>query len=268
MKQPIITILALLAVALLVTPARAQNLVQKWANTTITLGSGNNGLGYSPVSGNVIASACASGTAGNATIYQLKFSDGTSAGANLSVPSGTIAGGTYVIGGLDVGSDGVTYVCAYGTSMAKIYTWANESATPTVLCNLTGVGVGAIGKNMRVYGTGNNAVFLLTSTTTGPVYVYWTGSAWAAKTLTVSSGSCQSDMTFISWSSSSCVFASKNSAANGYRGTFNPSSASPIAVTQDYISPWNTTAPTIHNVAYDPVTGLYGTHYRDINASP
>jgi hypothetical protein len=268
MKRTLIAILVLFVVALFTTIAEAQSLVLKWANTSITLGSGNNGLGYSPVSGNVIASVCASSTAGNATIYQLKFSDGTSAGANLSVPAGTITGGTYVIGGLDVGSDGVIYACAYGATMARIYTWANESATPTVLCNLTGVGVGSIGKNLRVYGTGNNAVFLLTSTTTGPVYVYYNGSAWAAKTLTVSSGSCQSDMTFISWSSSSCVFASKNSSANGYRGTFNPSSASPIAVTQDYISPWNTTAPTIHNVAYDPVTGLYGTHYRDINVSP
>ena len=263
----------LLAAALLSVPAHAQNLVQRWANTTITLGSGNNGLGYSPVSGNVIASVCSSATAGSATIYQLKFSDGTSAGANLSVPSALIAGGTFVIGGLTVGSDGVIYACNYGAVGAtRIYKWANEGATPTQLgANFT-LGAGSMGKNLTVYGSGNNAVFLVTSTTTGPLYIYFdTGtSTWTAKQLAVSSGSCVTSMAFINWSPISCTFASKNSSANGYRSVFNPSSASPIAVTQTAVSGtgWASGAGTIQNVAYDPVTGLYGTHTRDNGASP
>ena len=55
LKTLLVTVCALVAVALVTATVQAQNLVQKWANTSITLGSGNNGLGYSPVSGNVIA---------------------------------------------------------------------------------------------------------------------------------------------------------------------------------------------------------------------
>jgi hypothetical protein len=273
MKNSTIPVIISLAAALLATTAPAQNLVQRWANTTITLGSGNNGLGYSPVSGNVIASVCSSSTAGNATIYQLKFADGTSAGANLSVPSALITGGTYVIGGLAVGSDGVIYACNYvGAGATRIYKWANESATPTQLgANFT-LGVGTIGKNLTVYGSGNNAVFLLASTSTGPLYVYYdTGtSTWTAKQLAVSSGSCVTSMSFVSWTPTSCTFVSKNSSASGYKNVFNPSSASPITVTQTGISGtgWASGTATIQNVAYDPVTGLYGTHFRDNGSSP
>ena len=270
----ILRILALSTLVLFATAAQAQNLVQRWANTSITLGAGNNGVGYSPVSGNVIVSVCSSGTAGNATIYQLMFSDGTSAGANLSVPNTLVIGGTYVIGGLAVGSDGVIYASNYGAAGAtRIYTWANEGATPTLLggANFT-LGVGSIGKNLTVYGTGNNAVLLVTSTTTGPLYIYYdtSSSSWKAKQLTVGSGSCVSSMAFVSWSATSCTFVSKNSSASGYKNVFNPGLASAIAVTQTGISGtgWASGAGTIQNVAYDPVTGLYGTHFRDNGSSP
>ena len=61
----------------------------------------------------------------------------------------------------------------------------------------------------------------------------YNGSAWTSKALAVSSGTVQGGITIVSWSSTNCMFITKNATGSGpgYYNTFNPSSASPITVT-------------------------------------
>ena len=260
-----------LAAALFATAVQAQTLVPKWSNTTV-FGANQiyvNGGAYNPTTGNLIV--CES--AGSAGIYVCRPSDGASTGT-LSLTG--VSGGTYAACGLAIDANGVIYSCNYAAAGAtKLYSWASESATPVNFASST-LGAGSIGKTLAMYGTGNNAVFILSTSSTGPLYVYYNGTAWTSKALAVASGTVQGGITIVSWSSTSCTFITKNSGGSGNYNTFNPSSASPITVTQTgytsvpmaFVSLAGTTTPIQGAGGYDPATGLFAFHTRSLTASP
>ena len=110
------------------------------------------------------------------------------------------------------------------------------------------------------------------------MFIY-NGSAWTSKALAVSTGTVQSGMAIVSWSSTNCTFITKNatgSGSSGYYNTFNPSSASPITVTGTaytsaplaFVQLTSTTTPVQGAGGYDPVTGLFGFHTRALPVSP
>jgi len=274
-RQLVLGACVVAAITVFAATAQAQTLVAKWNVNPVAANQATaHGMGYNPTTGNLIVSQCSG--AASATVYSLKTTDG-SANANLSTTGLPTSGHLYMIGGSTVASDGTIYACSLNRSTSptgggtqKIYSWANEGATPSTLCTWSWIGNGDQGKNLSVYGTGNNAVFLLTGTSTTAIYVYWNGSAWAQKLLTIGSQTHQSKLAFVSWTPTSCTYITKNSAGTGFRGVFDPTAASPIAVTTTTITGtgWLNGAGTIQNIAYDPVSTLIGGFTRNQNASP
>ncbi len=89
---------------------------------------------------------------------------GTDLGS-LSAPSSIIAGGTFPINTIRVGGDGAIYVNNLTTGDAsgspfKIYSWANESANPTVAYNSGGtlLAGGRVGDSLAVIGRGSSTL--------------------------------------------------------------------------------------------------------------
>ena len=273
MRTSVTIQLALVCAGLLAT-AQAQTgptLVPKWTNTTVFAGvfqANADGGAYNPATGNLLVSS----TFPN-LIVVCRPSDGAS-NAVLSLTG--VAGGTYAVCGLNIGTNGVIYACncavAGGT---KLYSWANESATPVNFANSTN-GAGNVGQTMAMAGAGTNAVFILSSSTTGAVYVYYDGANWQSKQLTVSSGTVMGGFSIVSWSPSSCVFITKNISGAGNYNTFNPGMSSPITVVQTAFSsmPLGSIGAGTNKVSiqgaggYDPVTGLFGFHTFTLTASP
>jgi hypothetical protein len=270
MKRINATLRVLLAATLLGSAASAQTLVPKWANT-IVFGASQiyvNGGAFNPVTSNLIV--CVSSP--NA-IDICRPSDGAITGT-LSLSG--VSGGTYATCGLAIDTNGVIYACNYaGAGATKLYSWASESAAPVNFATST-LGVGSMGKTLAVFGSGNNAVFIVSSSSTAAIYVYYNGTAWTSKQLTVSSGTAQAGMSIISWSSTNCVFVTKTSGINGEYNSFNPSSASPITVSQvaytsvpmAFVTLSGTTTPVQGAGGYDPTTALYAFHTRALTASP
>jgi hypothetical protein len=258
-----------LGTVLLGASVESQTLVPKWSNSQF--GPNQiyiNGGAFNPATSNLLV--CGSFTH---FIDVCQPSDGSMIS---SLDMTGVSGGTYTVSGMTVDSNGYIYACNYAAAGAtKLYYWTNETATPMNFANST-LGVGTIGKTMAMYGQGTNAVFILSSTSTGAVYVYYNGVSWVSKQLTVSSQTAQGGMVIISWSRTNCVFITKNSGINGQYNVFNPSSTSPIAVTQtayasvamkfSSLTATSTTAQCAS--AYDPATGLFAFHTRSLTASP
>ena len=184
MKQTLLTALALAAAAVLPTSILAQGagptLIPKWSNTTVFANQASvNGGAYNPATGNLLVCQAYGSTAG---IVICRPSDGASTG---TLNTNGVTGGTYALSGLTIDANGVIYVCNYAAAGgAKLYSWANEGATPVNFASST-LGAGNVGLTMGMWGAGNSAVFILSSSTTGPLYVYYDGSAWQSKQLTV-----------------------------------------------------------------------------------
>jgi hypothetical protein len=271
MKKLNVKLLASAALALFAGIAPGQTLVQKWANTSV-LGANQqfvDGAVFNASTGNLIVCEAAA----TPTIMRLSAVDGSSIG-NMTVTG--VSGGTYGTSGLAIDASGVIYGCNYAAAGAtKLYSWANETASPANFANST-LGAGSVGKTMGIYGSGNNAVFIVSSSTTAGIYVYYNDSAWTSKQLTVASQTLQGGITILSWSSTACSFITKNSSGSGNSNFFNPSSASPITVTQTaftaapmaFVTLSGTATPAQGAGGYDPTTGLYAFHTRALTASP
>ena len=260
---------ALFTLGLLTTTLQSQTLIPKWSNTEF--GPNQiyiNGGAFNPTTSNLLV--CGSLTH---FIDICEPSDGAIIG---SLDVSATSGGTYAISGMTIDTNGVIYACNYAAAgAAHLYSWANESAGAVNFANST-LGSGSIGKTMAMYGAGTNAVFILSTTGTGAVYVYYNGTAWTSKQLSVTNLTSQGGMAIASWSSTNCVFITKNSGINGLYNSFNPGSASPITVSQvQYTSAalkfttLGANATTVQGAsAYDPLTGLFAFHTRAVTASP
>ena len=258
-----ITVLMALALAGFLATAQAQTgpaLVPKWSNTSsFTTQSYVNGGAFNPTTGNLIVCQ-ASGT--GLGIYICQPSDGASTGM---LNTTGVSGGIYALSGLAVDANGVIYASSYASGGCSLYSWTNESAAPVNFAS-PGGGSGNIGQTMAEYGTGTSAVFILSSSSTGPLYVYYDDANWQSKQLTVGSGTVQGGISIISWSPSSCVFITKNSSGAGNYNTFNPGASSPIAVTQTAYTSSPLSASGSGSIqgagGYDPATGLFGFHTK------
>ncbi|HVM49025.1 MAG TPA: hypothetical protein VMU04_13425, partial [Candidatus Acidoferrum sp.] len=264
--------LSLLIAALFTTAAQAQTMVSRWSNATWT--SAKRGLAANPTTGNLLL--VQGGTPG--TIKRIKTADGTSAGSDMTYPTG--GAGTYWVGGIAVASDGTIYGCNYaGSGTQYLYKWTNESATPTTLwtgsynSGATAGEAGSVGANLAVYGTGNNAVFILASTTTGGLIIYNSGGTWTARAITVVNQSCTSGLTFIDYGVAGATlyrFVAKTGQTAGEIYTFDPTSGTG-AITPGSTAMTGTfvyAANGIHGCAYDPITGLMATVTRVSSTSP
>ncbi len=87
--------------------------------------------------------------------------DGTT-GANLGTLSTTgVAGGTFLVNTIGVGSDGAIYVgnlaTTSGTGIFKVYKWATEASAPVVVYTGTGLTGARIGDSLDAFGSGPGA---------------------------------------------------------------------------------------------------------------
>jgi len=122
------------------------------------------GLGVSPTTGNLVLPARTSGTAGN-NVWVISGSTGAVTGS-LTPPTGGYTGGTFIINGAGVGSDGAVYVANLVISAAsafKVYKWASNAdfSTPGTVAfsgTFTG-GAPRYGDAFAVYGSGTAAKF-------------------------------------------------------------------------------------------------------------
>jgi hypothetical protein len=257
-----ITILLALAFAGFLTTAQAQTgpaLVPKWTNTTVFANQASvNGGAFNPATGHLLVCQASSSPASIVICGPL-------AGARIgTLNTNGVSGGTYTLSGLAIDASGVIYASSYASGGCSLYSWANESAAPVNFAN-PGGGAGNIGQTMAEFGTGTNAVFILSSSFV-PLYVYGDGTNWQSKQLNVGSGTVQGGISIISWSPSNCVFITKNSSGAGDYNTFDPGASSPITVTQTaYTSSplWTGHPGPVQGAGgYDPATGLFGFHSR------
>jgi hypothetical protein len=251
-----------LAFAGFLATAQAQTgpaLVPKWTNTTVFGNQASvNGGAFNPVTGHLLVCQALSTPA---SIVICRSSDGASVG---TLNTTGVSGGTYALSGLAIDASGVIYASSYASGGCSLYSWANESAAPVNFAN-PGGGAGNIGQTMAGFGTGTNAVFILSSSFV-PLYACYDGANWLSKELNVGSGTVQGGISIISWSPSNCVFITKNSSGAGNYNTFDPGDSSPIAVTQTAY----TSSPLAAGIpgpvqgagGYDPATGLFGFHSR------
>lgn len=121
------------------------------------LGTGNNerGLAYNSGTGNLVLVSRSGG-------LNIKLLDGATGADNgfLDQGTGIITGGTFAASMVGVGGDGAIYVgnltVSSSTSAFKVYSWANEAATPTVAYSGDPIGgVGRFGDNLDVIGSGS-----------------------------------------------------------------------------------------------------------------
>lgn len=141
------------------------------AGDSVTTGTTERGLAYNPATGHLLMTSRASGN----QVRILDSATGADLGG-LTVPAGTVTGGTFAINQIRVASDGAIYVANLASPLGpsvpfKIYRWANEAAAtnPTVAFNLAPAAVGArVGDNLNIRGSGVNTRFVAgESTATG-----------------------------------------------------------------------------------------------------
>lgn len=126
----------------------------------LTTDNNQRGLGVNPVNGNLVLPS-RSGTLGN-NAYVLSGTTGAVSGT-LTPPTGGYAGGTFVINGAGVGSDGAVYVANLSTASSspfKVYSWPSDSdftTAATVAFNSNPSVVNRIGDVFAVYGPGSSA---------------------------------------------------------------------------------------------------------------
>jgi hypothetical protein len=131
----------------------------------LTTDNSQRGLGVSPTTGNVILPSRSSGTTGN-NVWVISGSTGAVSGSPLTPPGGGYTGGTFVINGAGVGSDGAVYVANLSSSAAsplRVYKWNSDSdfVTPASIAfsgTFTG-GAPRYGDAFAVYGSGTAAKF-------------------------------------------------------------------------------------------------------------
>jgi hypothetical protein len=79
---------------------------------------------------------------------------------SLNQGSGIISGGTYTMNMIAVGGDGAIYLnnltTQASTTPFKVYRWANEAATPTVVYNGTPIAAGRVGDTFAAIGSGSS----------------------------------------------------------------------------------------------------------------
>ncbi|HWB05162.1 MAG TPA: PEP-CTERM sorting domain-containing protein [Verrucomicrobiales bacterium] len=141
------------------------------AGDSVTAGTTERGLAYNPVTGHLLMTSRASGN----QVRILDSATGADLGG-LTVPAGTVTGGTFAINQVRVAGDGAIYVANLASPLNttvpfKIYRWANEAAAtnPTVAFNLLPAAAGArVGDNFNIRGSGVNTRFVAgESTATG-----------------------------------------------------------------------------------------------------
>lgn len=131
----------------------------------LTTDNNQRGLGVSPTTGNVILPSRSSGTTGN-NVWVISGSTGAVSGSPLTPPGSGYTGGTFVINGAGVGSDGAVYVANLSSSAAsplRVYKWNSDSdfVTPASIAfsgTFTG-GAPRYGDAFAVYGSGTAAKF-------------------------------------------------------------------------------------------------------------
>ena len=258
-----------MAVALLVSTAQAQTLVLKWRNSGVG-NAGNRGMAYNPVTGNLLLVQ-------SGQILRYKSSDSSSGGANLNTAD-INTGGLLRLCGVAADADGAVYATSYnyGASTIYLYKWDSEDATSqtTLWSGTYGTGTERIGAILTVTGTGNDAKFIVAGNGTSAAYIYYDGSAWTAKTLTCNNQAMTSGAVFVDYNnggSGKWRILAKTGQTSGFLFSFDPTAGSPIALTVDknYTSgPLGFYANGIHDIAYDPTTGVIGACTRVTTASP
>lgn len=118
------------------------------------LGTGNNERGMAYGNGHVYL---VSRTGGN-FVRILDPNTGADVGS-LSVPGGTVTGGTFAINTIGIGGDGAIYVnnltTQTTTSPFKVYRWATEASAPTVAYSGNGgLAASRLGDSMAIIGSG------------------------------------------------------------------------------------------------------------------
>jgi hypothetical protein len=127
--------------------------------------SAQRGMAYNATNDHVYVANRTGGTAVNI----LNGSTGASVG-NLNVTG--IAGGTFTINQIRVGSDGTIYAANLESPTAttsgnlKVYRWANESAAPTTVLDATMPTGFRFGDNMALRGTGASTLMVFGQNTT------------------------------------------------------------------------------------------------------
>jgi hypothetical protein len=161
------------------------------AQPWMTTGNTERGIAYNPASGNVlVVSRAITGT----EIEILNGLTGAKVGT-LSLGSGVVSGGTFNLNLIDVADDGAIYAANLTTASGgattplKIYRWASESATPTLI--YAGDPTGAnqrFGDTFAVRGAGNNTQILLSARSTNSAALFTTanGFFWNSTKLTIS----------------------------------------------------------------------------------
>lgn len=168
------------ALSALLLTAQADSLVELWhvspdERTYVTTGNTERGLGFNPVSGNMLLVS----RAGSPQVYVLNGATGDDETATLGEPRrlnqldaegfGVISGGLFTLNLAAAAEDGAVYACSLATTASglRIYRWANDdSATsPTVAWSGDPAPENAQrwGDNFTVRGAGLNTQILMGS---------------------------------------------------------------------------------------------------------
>ena len=247
--------------------ASAQTLVQRWSDTT---DANTRDIAYNPTTGNLLLVKT------TPRLFRLNALTGALASPDLDVS--IVSGGIIPFSGLAIDTDGVIYACntVIAADTFKIYKWTSEAAVPTVLFSGPGTATGVLrqGHALSVYGTGNNAVFLVSGN--GPpmvVYYSTTTSSWTSKVLSGNpTTSTTSGGTFIDYNASGFAGKFRILAKTAQNPAYlfsldyptDSSSGALGAVVSPYSAPVPLTGVTsgTHCIDYDPATGLLGSMTR------
>jgi hypothetical protein len=177
MKKPIIFGL-LFVFALSVSFGAPGNLVPKWnlvadanAQTSFiisTSADNTRGFAFNPVTNHLLV---VSRLTTPLTIWILNASDG-SVVSNISIDTTFVTGGTFAMSKIGVADDGAIYVSnlAIANGNYRIYKYANETATPTLLVNETTSL--RFGDSFRVVGSGSNTRIYVSGSSNSTVRIY------------------------------------------------------------------------------------------------
>ncbi len=127
----------------------------------VNTGTTERGLAYNPVTGHLLLASRAGGN----NVRILDSTTGADLGGLTMTGGEAIAGGTFAINQVRVGSDGAIYVANLASPVGatvpfKVYRWADENpaTTPTLAHSSTSVTGGRFGDNFDVTGGGVNTV--------------------------------------------------------------------------------------------------------------